>query len=64
VIEAGGVKGSFAIDEVNDVGELPDPTEEAKPGVLLGAMFSAGELIGVIDVPAIFGSLLRRRSDD
>jgi hypothetical protein len=64
VIEAAGVKGSFAIDEVSDVGELPDLTEEAKPGLLLGAMFCAGELIGVIDVPAIFGSLLRRRSDD
>jgi chemotaxis signal transduction protein len=64
VIEAGSVKGSFAIDEVSDVGELPDPTEGAKPGVLLGAMLCDGELIGVIDVPGIFGSLQRRRSDD
>jgi hypothetical protein len=64
VIEAGGVRGSFAIDEVNDVGELPDPTEEVKAGVMLGAMFCADVLIGVIDVPAIFGSLMRRRSDD
>jgi chemotaxis signal transduction protein len=57
VAEAGSVKAGFAIDEVSDVGELPDPAGGAEPGFLLGTMFCDGELIGVIDVPGIFGSL-------
>lgn len=57
VAEAGSVKAGFAIDEVSDVGELPDLAGGAEPGFLLGTMFCDGELIGVIDVPGIFGSL-------
>jgi chemotaxis signal transduction protein len=59
VAEAGSVKAGFAIDEVSDVGELPDPNEGAESDFLLGTMFHDGELLGVIDVPRIFGSLQR-----
>lgn len=59
VAEAGSVKAGFAIDEVSDVGELPDPDEGAESDLLLGIMFHDGELLGVIDVPAIFGALQR-----
>ena len=59
VAEAGSVKAGFAIDEVSNVGELPDPTEGAESEFLSGTMFHDGELLGVIDVPRIFGSLQR-----
>jgi chemotaxis signal transduction protein len=59
VAEAGSVKAGFAIAEVSNVGELPDPTEGAESDFLLGTMFHEGELLGVIDVPRIFGSLQR-----
>ena len=59
VAEAGSVKAGFAIDEVSNVGELPDPTEGAESDFLLGTMFHDGELLGVVDVPRIFGSLQR-----
>jgi chemotaxis signal transduction protein len=59
VAEAGSVKAGFAIDEVSNVGELPDPTEGAESDFLLGTMFHEGELLGVIDVPRIFGALQR-----
>jgi chemotaxis signal transduction protein len=59
VAEAGNVQAGFAIDEVSNVGELPDPNEGAESDFLLGTMFHDGELLGVIDVPRIFGSLQR-----
>jgi hypothetical protein len=39
------------------VGELPDPTEGAESDFLLGTMIHEGQLLAVIDVPRIFGSL-------
>jgi purine-binding chemotaxis protein CheW len=59
VAEVGSVKAGFAIDEVTDVGELPDPDVGAESDFLLGIMFHDGELLGVLDVPRIFGSLQR-----
>jgi chemotaxis signal transduction protein len=59
VAEAGGRKAGFAIDEVYDVGTLPDPTEETDSRFLQGALLDGGELVGVIDVPAVFESLER-----
>jgi chemotaxis signal transduction protein len=59
VAEAGHVQAGFAVDEVSDVGELPDPSEGAESDFLIGTMFHDGELLGVIDVPGIFGSLQR-----
>ena len=61
VAEAGNVQAGFAVDEVSDVGELPDPSEGAESDFLIGTMFHDGELLGVIDVPRIFGSLQRAK---
>jgi chemotaxis signal transduction protein len=59
VAEAGGRKAGFAIDEVSDVGGLPDPTEETDSIFLRGGLLYGDELVGVIDVPAVFDSLER-----
>jgi len=61
VAEAGSVQAGFAVDEVSSVGELPDPNEAADSDFLLGTMFHDGELLGIIDVPRIFGSLQRAK---
>jgi chemotaxis signal transduction protein len=57
VAEASSTRAALAIDDVTDVGELPDPVEEAESDFLLGALLYRGDLIGVVDVPAIFSSL-------
>ena len=57
VAEAGGRQAGFAIDEVSDVGVLPDPAEEAESDLLMGATLADGELTGVIDVPRVFDAL-------
>jgi chemotaxis signal transduction protein len=57
VAEAGGCQAGFAIDEVSWVGDLPDPAEDTESDMLVGAVLSEGDLIGVIDVPRVFGSL-------
>jgi chemotaxis signal transduction protein len=54
VTEASGIRAGFAVDQVIDVGELPDPTEETESEFLVGGILHDGELIGVIDVAAIF----------
>jgi chemotaxis signal transduction protein len=59
VAEAGNITAGFAIDEVSNVEELPDPTDPAESEFLLGAMIHEGEPLGVIDVPGVFGSLRR-----
>jgi purine-binding chemotaxis protein CheW len=57
VSEADGVRAALAVDEVTDVGELPDPVEEPGAYFVSGAMLRDGNLIGVIDVPRVLGSL-------
>jgi chemotaxis signal transduction protein len=57
VAESGSIKAGFAIDEVSQVGELPDPTEGTESDFLLGTMIHQGQLLAVIDVPRIFSSL-------
>ena len=57
VAEAAGTRAGFAVDQVVDVGEFPDPTEETESEFLVGTMLHHGELIGVIDVAAIFAWL-------
>ena len=59
VAEAGGCRAGFAIDEVSEVGELPDPAEETESDLLVGALFGEGDLIGVIDVPRVFDALVQ-----
>jgi purine-binding chemotaxis protein CheW len=57
VAEAGGHQAGFAIDEVSDVGGLPEPSEETDSSFLRGGLLDRDELVGVIDVPAVFDSL-------
>jgi purine-binding chemotaxis protein CheW len=57
VVEAGGVRAGFAVDEVIGVGELADPTEETVSDLLAGATLADSDLIGIIDVPRVFESL-------
>jgi chemotaxis signal transduction protein len=57
VTEAAGQRAGFAIDEVTEVGEMPEPTEETSSSLLAGAALTGGELIGVLDVPGAFAAL-------
>ncbi|HUZ83919.1 MAG TPA: chemotaxis protein CheW [Gaiellales bacterium] len=59
VTQAGDLQAGLAVDEVCDVGELGDPTEETESELLLGATLTDGELVGVLDVPQVFASLQR-----
>lgn len=56
VAEEGGRQAGFAIDDVSQVGELDDPTEETESDLLAGATLTGNQLIGVLDVPRIFES--------
>ena len=60
VTEAREFQAGFAVDEVSGIGSLGEPAEltpDTRPGLLLGATLSGGELIGVVDVPGVFDSL-------
>lgn len=57
VAQAAGRQAGLAIDEVNEVGELADPTETTTSGLLIGATLAGSELIGVLDVPRLFSAL-------
>ena len=57
--EADGVKAGFMIDEVSGVGDLDGPVEGAESDLLLGMVYCDGELLGIIDVPRVLGSLRR-----
>ena len=61
VAEANGFQVGFAVDEVSGIGGLPEPgepTSDTGPDFLLGSTLSDGELVGVVDVPGVFGSLV------
>ena len=57
VAESDGRQAGLAIDEVTEVGELADPAEEAESALLLGTMLDAGDLIGVLNMPAVMDAL-------
>ncbi len=61
VAEAGARRAGFAVDQVNDVASLPEPTEETDSKLLRGGLLDGDELVGVIDVPAIFDVLEQAR---
>ena len=61
VAEAAGRRAGFAIDEVREVGELPEPAEETDSELLRGSTLVSGELIGVIDVTRVFAVIERGR---
>jgi chemotaxis signal transduction protein len=57
VAEEGGRRGGLVIDEVSNVGELDDPTEETESGLLAGATFTGGQLVGIIDAGRVFDAV-------
>jgi purine-binding chemotaxis protein CheW len=57
VTESGRCQAGLAIDEVTEVGELADLTEEAESVLLLGTMLDDGDLIGVLNLPAVLDAL-------
>jgi hypothetical protein len=57
VTESGGRQAGLAIDEVTEVGELADPVEEGDSALLLGTMLENGDLIGVLNLPAVLDAL-------
>jgi chemotaxis signal transduction protein len=62
ITEQGARRAGLAVDEVSDVGVLPEPAEEADSPLLAGALLADGALIGVIDVPRVLDSLERQVS--
>ena len=59
VAEAGGLSAGLAIDEVSGVDDLADPPDEADSDLLAGTLLDGGDLVGVVNVPAIFAELER-----
>ncbi len=52
-------RAAFTIDEMADVTELGEPTQETESTLLLGAVLTETDLIGVINVPKVFNILER-----
>jgi hypothetical protein len=57
VAESDGRQAGLAIDEVTEVGEFAHPVEEADSALLLGTMLEEGDLIGVLNMPAVMDAL-------
>ena len=57
VAEHGGRQAGLAVDDVTDVGELASEAEETQAEYLAGAVLEDGELVGILDVERLFGSL-------
>jgi purine-binding chemotaxis protein CheW len=56
VAEQRGRRAGLAVDQLEDVGELPAPSERPESAYLEGAALVGGVLIGMIDVAAVFES--------
>lgn len=59
IAEANGAVAGLAVTEVTDVSSLPDEVEPTEVELLVGAVLTDGELVGVVDVPAMFQRLDR-----
>jgi purine-binding chemotaxis protein CheW len=57
VTESDGRQAGLAIDEVTEVGEFAHPVEETESALLLGTMLEEGDLIGVLNMPAVMDAL-------
>lgn len=60
VAEYAGRRAGLAIDEVTDVGPLPEAAEETESQFLVGAALADDSLIGVVDVAKVFEALERQ----
>jgi purine-binding chemotaxis protein CheW len=61
VAEHGDHRFGLAVDEVSEVGELEGPSEESDSELLSGARIVDDELLGYLDVEALFLHLKGRR---
>jgi chemotaxis signal transduction protein len=50
----------LAVDDVTDVGELPDGGDVTEGGVVARSLLVGGRLVGVVDVARLFAELERR----
>jgi purine-binding chemotaxis protein CheW len=57
VAESGGARAAFAVDDVCDVGLLPDEGDESDSPLLTRATLTDAGLIGVLDVEGLFDEL-------
>jgi purine-binding chemotaxis protein CheW len=57
VAEHEGRLAGLAVDEVTDVGAFVTDAEETQAEYLTSAVLEDGELVGIIDVERLFGSL-------
>ncbi len=57
VTEDRGRQAGLAIDEVTDVGELPETAPETDSEFLSGSTLEHGKLVGVIDASRVFAAL-------
>jgi len=64
VAECDNRRAGFAVDEVHDVEALPAAEEETRSRLLAGAALTDGELVGIVDVPALFASLVPEAAKD
>jgi chemotaxis signal transduction protein len=60
VVERGGTRAGFAVDEVTDVDELPEADQEVESELLSSAALIEGSLVGVIDVERLFDTLEKK----
>jgi purine-binding chemotaxis protein CheW len=59
VAEEGARRAGLAIDDVTDIGAIPEPSEESESDFLIGGALADGALVGVLDVPRLFATLER-----
>jgi chemotaxis signal transduction protein len=57
IVEHDGCRAGLAVDSVIGVDHLPEATEEVASSHLSGALLHDGALVGVVDVPAVFGAV-------
>lgn len=57
ITEYEGWRAGLAIDEVTDVAELPGPVQENDSPLLAGSTLADGELVGIVDVAAVFATV-------
>lgn len=57
VAERRGTRAGFAVDEVTDVGGLPEADQDVHSELLSGAVLIGGTLVGVVDVDRLFDVL-------
>jgi purine-binding chemotaxis protein CheW len=57
VTESGGRRAGLAVEAIDDVDELADADEPAESPYLTGAVLSANELIGVLNVASVLDSI-------